>query len=195
MTNSAQPQTPSETTPGVKTEAMRRALRLKAILCIVAGVLLAAIPYVGPVFFIIGVGFGLFFLFKEKRGWPRGQSSNQVLPLEKFAYKGELDVVGESFYTGNIARVWKAVGDDTDVVGYLVPEPKNAHDKNAVAVCLTAAPLFGFMTVGYLPRELAIAVAPSLAGHKARGTRAMVTGQVHAFKANEGHQLYSVRIG
>ena len=66
-------------------------------------------------------------------------------PLEE----DDLGVVGESFHTETFLRL---AGGDQRATGtmktlaYLVPEPLNLHDENAVAVWLEAGP------VGYIPR-------------------------------------------
>lgn len=71
------------------------------------------------------------------------------------------NVVGESFRMDNLRRLakagrkhkrkvggWKKVG----VVFWLIPEPKNEYDPNAIAVCGTSK---GGMQVGYVPSHKA----------------------------------------
>ena len=71
------------------------------------------------------------------------------------------EVAGESFHIGEIRKAITALGGpqssgEIEASATLVPEPKNPHDRNAVAVTLA-----GF-TVGYLPREDASRYAPVL---------------------------------
>lgn len=106
----------------------------------------------------------------------------------------ELDVVGESHYLAALSKLWKRFGDDTVILAVLVPEPTNPYDSDAVAVFLGSGPA-DLLQVGHLPSELAVDIAAALAGHAARGTRAVVGGSVHAFESREGRQLFTVNIG
>lgn len=70
-----------------------------------------------------------------------------------------LDVVGESFYQGDLTRLanGKPGSDCGWFAGLIIPEPRNEFDANAVAVYIidpTLKPVEAFK-VGYLPRELA----------------------------------------
>lgn len=86
------------------------------------------------------------------------------------------NVVGESFRMDNIRRVVKAgrkhIHDFGDwsklgVRCWLVPEPDNKHDRNAVAVRVGAGGSFKMrksIHVGYVPRSAARRMAPLLDG-------------------------------
>lgn len=64
-----------------------------------------------------------------------------------------LEVVGESFYQKQLSKICGGKSEDghnLEKIGFLRPEPKNPHDKNAVAVFV------GRHQVGYLQKEDAI---------------------------------------
>ena len=68
-----------------------------------------------------------------------------------------LDVVGESFYKENLNDLHKEYKDGW-MYGFLVPEPLNPHDQNAVSVLVIADDedgKLGAVQVGYLGREQA----------------------------------------
>jgi len=68
-----------------------------------------------------------------------------------------LDVVGESFYQANLKDLHK-VHKDGWMYGFLMPEPLNPHDPNAVSVLVIADEedgKLGAIQVGYLGREQA----------------------------------------
>jgi len=68
-----------------------------------------------------------------------------------------LDVVGESFYQDNLKDLHK-VHKDGWMYGFLMPEPLNPHDSNAVSVLVIADEedgKLGAVQVGYLGREQA----------------------------------------
>ena len=86
-----------------------------------------------------------------------------------------LEVVGESHYKRNLDAIAGADndGDGVDLVrtAYMVPEPRNPNDHNAVRVDIDQLP------VGYLPRDLAAVLSPALrrAGLVAIQTQAHIT--------------------
>jgi hypothetical protein len=68
-----------------------------------------------------------------------------------------LDVVGESFYSDNLKELHKEHGDGW-IYGFLMPEPLNPHDANAVSVLVITDDedgKLGAVQVGYLGREQA----------------------------------------
>jgi len=68
-----------------------------------------------------------------------------------------LDVVGESFYKENLSDLHKEHKDGW-MYGFLMPEPLNPHDQNAVSVLVIADDedgKLGAVQVGYLGREQA----------------------------------------
>ena len=68
-----------------------------------------------------------------------------------------LDVVGESFYSDNLKELHKEHGDGW-IHGFLMPEPLNPHDANAVSVLVITDDedgKLGAVQVGYLGREQA----------------------------------------
>lgn len=81
----------------------------------------------------------------------------------------ELEVVGESFYQGNLAFLadGKPGRDAGWFSGFLLPEPTNKYDKNAVAVYLIdfRSPEPKIALVGYLKREDAAKLGPVIQHH------------------------------
>lgn len=76
------------------------------------------------------------------------------------------DVVGESFFQENLSSLsrGKPIDERGWFSGFLMPEPTNEHDKNAVAVYLIdkrATPNEAVL-VGYLPKGLAKVVQPRI---------------------------------
>jgi collagen type III alpha len=92
------------------------------------------------------------------------------------------EVVGESNYGDAIrAALPRGAVDGSEVftVASLVPEPRNKHDRNAVAVHL------GGRTVGYLPREEAARYAPVLGNLVAQGWQPQVRARVWGAERSE----------
>lgn len=86
-----------------------------------------------------------------------------------------MEVVGESHYSDAIrAALPRGSGNEAEVltVAALVPEPRNRHDRNAVAVQI------GGKTVGYLPRDEATRYAPVLRQLVAQGWQPQVRARV-----------------
>jgi hypothetical protein len=87
-------------------------------------------------------------------------SINSHQPSTHVAYSDDmqfLDVVGESFYIDNLKELHKEHGDGW-MYGFLMPEPLNPHDSNAVSVLVIADDedgKLGAVQVGYLGREQA----------------------------------------
>lgn len=91
----------------------------------------------------------LFGVADEKPAKPR---PTRPEPKDSQAY--HFAVVGESNYQDAIKRV--TGGPGWEGPGFLVAEPKNKYDKNAVRVDI------GGKTVGYLARELAEEFQPGI---------------------------------
>ncbi len=74
------------------------------------------------------------------------------------------DVVGEAYNPQQMGRIMATLQGRTDsaLVAWLMLEPDNPHDRNAVVVWVLGG------KVGYLPRELAVTWAPALASLRAR---------------------------
>jgi hypothetical protein len=85
---------------------------------------------------------------------------NSHQPSAHVAYSDDmqfLDVVGESFYSDNLKELHQEHGDGW-MYGFLMPEPLNPHDTNAVSVLVIADDedgKLGAIQVGYLGREQA----------------------------------------
>ena len=85
---------------------------------------------------------------------------NSHQPSTHVAYTDEmqfLDVVGESFYKDNLKELHQQHGDGW-MYGFLMPEPLNPHDTNAVSVLVISDDedgKLGAVQVGYLGREQA----------------------------------------
>ena len=85
----------------------------------------------------------------------------------------EVEVVGESYYQpalGRAAGGRSREGVELDVIAMLVPEPRNKHDKGAIAIQVNGA------TVGHLARATAKSYGP-VVRRLADGGR---VGQCHA---------------
>lgn len=68
-----------------------------------------------------------------------------------------LDVVGESFYQSNLVDLKKKFADSW-LSGFLMPEPLNPHDSNAISVLVIGSDEQGEVTavqVGYLAKDQA----------------------------------------
>jgi hypothetical protein len=82
------------------------------------------------------------------------QSSEHVDYTDEMQF---LDVVGESFHQENLRELRKDHGDGW-MYGFLMPEPLNPHDTNAVSVLVISDDedgKLGAVQVGYLAREQA----------------------------------------
>jgi hypothetical protein len=85
---------------------------------------------------------------------------NSHQPSVHVAYSDDmqfLDVVGESFYSHNLKELHQEHGDGW-MYGFLMPEPLNPHDTNAVSVLVISDDedgKLGAVQVGYLGREQA----------------------------------------
>jgi hypothetical protein len=129
-----------------------------------------------------GEGVAMFGFLKSKPVETVTVEGAQLRDLEaaglsrKPAKGREREVVGESQYQGNLRVLAEALGwapefryDDSFAVMWLVREPSNRHDRNAVQlVC-------GPFVVGYVPRGSAAKLAREL---DAEGGRRLVAGRL-----------------
>lgn len=107
-------------------------------------------------------------------------STSQTQPLRPIAVWSQNEwcnqqVAGESYYEDALRAVLGpevTSGIERMTLARLVPEPSNAHDRNAVAVQIDG------QTVGYLPREDAARFQPMLSELGARGLVAETTCRV-----------------
>ncbi|WP_197023617.1 HIRAN domain-containing protein [Rhodococcus sp. UNC363MFTsu5.1] len=106
--------------------------------------------------------------------------SSATVPFELWR-KGDWDrreVAGESHHEAAIRRLYAGRipenGSELDLVAYLVPEPHNPHDSNAVSVEVGGA------IVGYLPREDAVRYSPVLRALTDQGLQPFAPCQVWA---------------
>ena len=110
-------------------------------------------------------------------GWllPRNPKPMPNEGPETYSY----NVVGESHCNANLRRIIMDEGINSNVGGeiftqaFLLCEPQNKFDKNAVAVVIA------LKRVGYVPREDAKDLAPQLTSMASRG-------EVHLVKARIG---------
>ncbi|MFZ2736649.1 MAG: HIRAN domain-containing protein [Burkholderiaceae bacterium] len=118
----------------------------------------------------------LFFIHPVMTGYKEGRYGNSSKPKTQspnLGWQGEIDVVGESFYQGNLEALCGGKtkdGVEKQFVADLIPEDDNEHDKNAVRVDINGR------TVGYLPREIAKKYRKSYADNAARCGATIVGG-------------------
>ena len=99
---------------------------------------------------------------------------NSHQPSAHVAYTDDmqfLDVVGESFYSENLKELHEEHGDGW-MYGFLMPEPLNPHDTNAVSVLVIADDedgKLGAIQVGYLGREQAKKTQSKIIKHLENG--------------------------
>ena len=99
---------------------------------------------------------------------------NSHQPSAHVAYTDDmqfLDVVGESFYSENLKELHEEHGDGW-MYGFLMPEPLNPHDTNAVSVLVIADDedgKLGAVQVGYLGREQAKKTQSKIIKHLENG--------------------------
>jgi hypothetical protein len=96
----------------------------------------------------------------------------------------QIEVVGESRYWDNLRKLAGSCENNAVEViktAYLVPEPRNPNDPNAVRVEIDR------LTVGYLPRSVAAKLSPLLRARQIVAVQA--TARITAF---EGANNYSV---
>lgn len=89
---------------------------------------------------------------------PFGDAATEVTAV-LFTGTDDLEVVGESYRQ---AELWALVGGVStervrqDVIAFLIPDPNNQHDPNAIAVYIDR------FHVGFIPREMAARLIPGL---------------------------------
>lgn len=95
-----------------------------------------------------------------------------------------IEVAGESHYFKNLEKIAGSCEDqpvEVTKTAYIVPEPKNMYDPNAMRVDIDHLP------VGYLPKPAAAQVSPALRSHGLVAIQAQA--RITAF---EGANNYSV---
>lgn len=155
-----------------------------AILVLVVGLLLFAVPGVGPV---LGIAFwvgGIWLTIrvgKAADARKAAEIAEQTMPvpvdelLEPLSSRGRQKVVGEQYRSHALKaaiagrRVGKPGKWETALraPAYLIAETENPHDPRAVAVSLAVDG--GALKVGYLPREDAARYQPLLTHLAAQG--------------------------
>ncbi|HZI75212.1 MAG TPA: HIRAN domain-containing protein [Gemmatimonadales bacterium] len=116
-------------------------------------------------------------------------SANLDLPLDE-----QVEVVGEQYHPKEIRKLFRecslpittAGNVLEDEVCYLVPEPWNPHDPNAVAVMVRS------YQVGHLPAELAKRYHPRLIGYAQQ--RQLVTGVARVWSKLESGAMVRARV-
>lgn len=99
----------------------------------------------------------------------------------------DFEISGESFYQDTLNRICGGKtpeGHERYCVAYLVPEPDNPYDKNAVAVYIEN------LKVGHIPKTIARRMSEALAGRYATIDAVIVGGWSRA--RDEGH--YGVKL-
>jgi len=91
------------------------------------------------------------------------QSSGRVLYSDDMQF---LDVVGESFHQEELRALYNQV-QDSWLSGFLMPEPLNPHDPNAISVMIIAPDedsehKFGVIQAGHLKKEQAKKVSKKI---------------------------------
>lgn len=72
----------------------------------------------------------------------------------------DFDIVGEASYQENLEQIAgpkTEAGHEHECMAVLIPEPDNRYDRNAVRVDINS------LTVGYIPKEIAAAIAGMIA--------------------------------
>ena len=111
------------------------------------------------------------------------------LPLDE-----QVEVVGEQYHPKEIRKLFRECGLPITSAGatleeemcYLVPEPWNPHDSNAVAVMIRT------YQVGHLPAELAKRYHPRLIGYAKQ--RQLVTGVARIWSRLESGAMVRARV-
>jgi hypothetical protein len=97
----------------------------------------------------------------------------------------EIEVVGESRYFDKLRAIaGSCEKHEVEVVktAYLVPEPRNQNDPNAIRVDIDEK------AVGYLPRTVAASLAPVLRSAKLVGVQAQA--RISAFKGADNYSVW-----
>ncbi|KYJ97041.1 HIRAN domain-containing protein [Microbacterium sp. CH1] len=93
------------------------------------------------------------------------------------SFREDLEVSGESYYRDGIGKIFRSLGRAeggvTMQTAYLVPEPNNKYDRNAVRVVVMGE------QVGHVPQEASAAIARVCAG-VGRGNVATVLARIWA---------------
>lgn len=93
------------------------------------------------------------------------------------SFREDLEVSGEAYYRDGIGKIFRGLGRTeggvTMQTAYLVPEPNNKYDRNAVRVVVLGE------QVGHVPQEVSAAIARVCAG-VGRGNVATVLARIWA---------------
>ncbi|NMM30058.1 MAG: hypothetical protein HHJ10_03160 [Cellulomonas sp.] len=114
---------------------------------------------------------------------------------ERLFSQGRQGVAGEYYRAKDLARVVgrrrvASVGDwesGLRETALLEREPSNKHDRNAVRVRMAVD--HQWLTVGYLPREVAVKWQPTLRGLESRGVLATCLAFIYKDGRGNGHQV------
>lgn len=105
---------------------------------------------------------------------PVASSPGREVPV---SFREDLEVSGEAYYRDGIGKIFRSLGRTeggvTMQTAYLVPEPNNKYDRNAVRVVVMGE------QVGHVPQEASAAIARVCAG-VGRGNVATVLARIWA---------------
>jgi len=101
-------------------------------------------------------------------------ASGREVPID---FRDDLEVSGEAYYRDGIGRIFRSLGRPeggvTMQTAYLVPEPNNQYDRNAVRVVVMGE------QVGHVPQEVSATITRVCAG-VGRGNVATVLARIWA---------------
>lgn len=108
------------------------------------------------------------------RAAPVAPAPGREVPV---SFREDLEVSGEAYYRDGIGKIFRGLGRTeggvTMQTAYLVPEPNNKYDRNAVRVVILGE------QVGHVPQEVSAAIARVCAG-VGRGNVATVLSRIWA---------------
>ena len=148
------------------------------VLVFLVGGMLGNIPYIGQVLLVIALIAGAVLFFRTPAEIDRRFAPYTPVPvtaLEMIGLPSSQEVVGESNYNAWIGQAVALAGTEMDAV--LLWEPRNPFDPNAIRVDLVANGQS--FTCGYLPRDAAPHVLPTVKAHADRGQRSATTARVY----------------
>lgn len=109
-----------------------------------------------------------------RRTAPVASAPGREVPV---SFREDLEVSGEAYYRDGIGEIFRSLGRTeggvTMQTAYLVPEPKNKYDRNAVRVVVLGE------QVGHVPQEVSAAIA-RICGGVGRGNVATVLARIWA---------------
>ena len=110
---------------------------------------------------------------------PRAQPAPSAAPGREVPidFREDLEVSGEAYYRDGIGKIFRSLGRPeggvTMQTAYLIPEPNNQYDRNAVRVVVMGE------QVGHVPQEVSASIARVCAG-VGRGNVATVLARIWA---------------